>query len=490
MPRRDNPPELSYEERITGTGTLIREDIVVPVVRFVLTRNRYDVESEWEFRAFSDGDVWDPRWHSLLAPGRRVLRFDGADDYGKPVSVAALRFRRRSGREFEGAAQIVSTGTPRIEASPDYQHIRIELWPTSLAEPEVLYPVLHWTGEIKAIRAKRREDAPEVSKVWVDVAGHRLRFSKHFVWDDATVGGQESTVRVPISTLSGRVHARKRSGSVESLCDALESELEDLTRLLTLLSRRHIRWSRIKVETRWKEGEGGDYDTYTRIRGSHSSHRVRESVPLVLPGRMPKDWLQQLLTNYRNLESKESVAAAIIYLVAARDSTFVDAAIANAYTAFEASLNALSARSSAFTLPTAAFDKLASTVRKVVREFATSRNLPADTLDEIIRKVPELRRRPIVERAIEYITSNAIDTSGIWPEEISLADGLGAMIRRRNQFIHTGKLGEIHQVSIDAQRLMILTERMLLQALGVKDDWINPRSHDSYVATVPEPVDE
>lgn len=230
MPRRDNPPELSYEERITGTGRLIRGDTVVPVVRFVLTRNRYNVESEWEFRAFSDGDVWDPRWHSLLASGRGALRFDGADDHGEPVSVASLRFRRRRGREFEAAAQTVTTGTPSIEASCDYQHIRIELWPTALAEPEVLYPVLHWTGEIKAFKERRRENAPEVSKVWVHVAGHRLRFSEHFVWDDAIVGGRKSTVRIPVSTLSGRVHARKRSASVESLCDALESELEDLTK--------------------------------------------------------------------------------------------------------------------------------------------------------------------------------------------------------------------------------------------------------------------
>lgn len=489
MPRRDNPPELSYEERITGTGTMIREDTVVPV-RFVLTRNRYDVESEWEFRAFSDGDVWDPRWHSLLAPGRRVLRFDGVDDHGKPVSIAALRFRRRSGREFEGTAQTVSTGAPSIEASCDYQHIRIELWPTALAEPEVLYPVLHWTGEIKTIKARRREDVPEVAKVWVHVAGHRLRFSEHFVWDEATIGGRKSTVRIPVATLSGRVHARKRSASVESLCDALAGELEDLTRLLTLLSRRHIRWSRITVATRWQEGEGRDYDTYSRIRGSHSSHRLRELDPLVLPGLMPKEWLQQLLANYRSLESKDSVAAAIIYLVVAHDSAFVDAAVANAYTAFEATLNALSDPSSAFTLPSAAFGTLASKVRKVVREFAASRNLQSDSLGEIIKKVPELRRRPIVERAIEYITSNAIDTSGIWPVKVSLAEGLGAMIRRRNQFIHTGKLGEIHQVSIDAQRLMTLSERMLLQALGVRDDWVNPRIHDSYLATVPEPVDE
>lgn len=488
MPRRDNPPELSYEERITGTGSLIRGDVVVPVVRYVLTRNRYDAESEWEFRAFSDDDdAWNPRWEALFASGREALRFDGADDQGMPVSVAALHFRRYGGREFEATAQTVTTGRPSIEADCDSQHIRIDLWPTALAEPEVLYPILHWTGEIKTRRSKGKRAA---SKVWVQIAGHRLRFSQHFKWDEVIVGGQKSTVRIPVSSLSGRVHARKRSGSVESLCDALESELEDLTRLLTLLSRRHVRWSRITISTRWKQGEYRDFATYSRIRGSRSSHRVREIDPLVVPGRMPDEWLQQLLTRYRTLDSKDSVAAAIIYLIVARDSGFVDARIANAYTAFEASLNALSDEASSFSLPSAAFSKLASKVRTVVREFAVSRDLPADTLEEIIKKVPELRRRPIVDRAIEYITSNAIDTSGIWPVEISLTDVLGAIFRRRNQFIHTGELGEIHQVSVDAQRLMTLTERMLLQALGVKDDWVHPRSVDRYLATVPEPAGE
>jgi hypothetical protein len=46
-------------------------------------------------------------------------------------------------------AQVVSLGAGVFDDALDDQFIHITLWPTELAEPEVLWPTLHWNGEIK-----------------------------------------------------------------------------------------------------------------------------------------------------------------------------------------------------------------------------------------------------------------------------------------------------------------------------------------------------
>ena len=486
MPRRDDLPDLSYEERIAGTGTLARGDVEIPIVRFVLTRRRYDSESEWEFRATA-ADGPRNRWHALLAPGDTPLTFRGTDDSENRVSIALLHFEWQRGRDFEARAQTVAIGEAQVEGKSDYQSISIELWPTALAEPEVLFPFRSWTGEIKVPRGSGEK---RVRKVSVRLAGYQLRFSQHYTWNEATVAGQQSTVRIPVVTLSGQVPARQRVLAVDELCERLQGDLDDLTPVLSLLSRRHVRWARIVISTRGVQSDRPKDSTYSLIRGSRSSHRARKSEALVVPARMPGDWLQNVCTTYRSLQSKATVASAIIYLIVARDSDFVDAAVANAYTAFEASLNALSSAESAFSLSSGAFGALSSHIRKLVRDVAVARGMPDDARDAIIRKLPELRRRPLIDRAVQYLTSAGVEAGGIWPPGIGLADGLSAIIRRRNQFIHAGELGDVHQAAIDAQRLMIIVERMLVNALGVRPEWMSPIVTDAaYLATVPELAD-
>lgn len=494
MPRREHAPELSYDERITGTGTISRGGFAIPVIRYSLTRRRYDVESEWEFHA-SVEDPMDRRWNALLASGPGVPSFEGTDDNGIPVVIKMLYFKRQSGRDFEATAQTVAVGHARISGEIgvphiDRQYVSIDLWPSPLAEPEVFLPAQYWTGEIKAHRGRKR-DAP--TKVWVRLAGHRFRFSQVYVWDEAIVSGQRSLVRIPVTRLSGQIHTRRRTGDIETLFGQIVSELEDLNRLLTLLSRRHVRWSRIEIATQWRSRESGRYDTYAVVQGSRSSHRNRGASPLLVPGRMPADWLEKLLRNYRELTSNnDGVAAAVIYLIAAHDSAFVDGAVTNAYTAFEASLNALSSPASEFTLASGAFGKLASQVRDVIRGFAESRDLPPDVVDAIRKKVPELRRRPITDRVLEYVTSSNINVAGLWPPDLPLEAGLRALFKRRNDFVHAGKLGEIHQAGVDAERLILLTEKLLLRALQVEDEWIHPRamSATSQLELTPEPAGE
>jgi hypothetical protein len=314
---------------------------------------------------------------------------------------------------------------------------------------------------------------PRPRKVFLSLAGRRLRFALHFAWDEAMVAGQRTTMRIPQPTLTGHSTRRSLTKSVANLCDRLAAALDRITPLLSLLSRRHVRWSEIRIDSRSREPAFA-FSTYRRVRGSRSSHRARDVEALLLPGRMSPDWLTRLASRYLQLPAQESVAAAIVYLIVARDSAFVDAAAANAYTAFEATLNALGDPATAYAMPSAAFDKLARQLRRTVRDFAAQSALPEAAVDSVIGKLPDLRRPPVVGRAVGYLRAHGIETADLWPADVSLDTGLRAIFARRNHFIHAAELGSVHQARVDAERLMILTERMLLRAIGAETAWESP----------------
>lgn len=56
--------------------------------------------------------------------------------------------------------------------------------------------------------------------------------------DGAGVGARRSN-----ATISGQLHSRKRARNANTLLESLKPDLDDFASVLSLLSRRHVRWS-------------------------------------------------------------------------------------------------------------------------------------------------------------------------------------------------------------------------------------------------------
>ena len=70
--------------------------------------------------------------------------------------------------------------------------------------------------------------------------------------------------------------------------------------------------------------------TYQRLQSAASSLTQRDQDPLLLAPLLAADVLDRLLFAYKALAEKDGIAAAIAYLITARQSSLLDLAFANA----------------------------------------------------------------------------------------------------------------------------------------------------------------
>ena len=65
---------------------------------------------------------------------------------------------------------------------------------------------------------------------------------------------------------------------------------------------------------------------------------------------------------------------------------------------------------------------------------------------------------------------------------------LKGMYSRRNRFIHSGRLPPLEQTDVDTDRVIILTERLIMALLGVEARWVHPLAYPdgTYLQSVRE----
>jgi len=479
-----------FEESVSGSGRLLRGSGCLSLVSFLAKRERHNPESEWAISGYI-ADVSEEDRLGFFRPGFEVLTFEGVDNRGRPIFAPMLHLEHTSGRDFKGSAQELRVGEEKIVGDIGWQVINCYLWETPIAQPEVDHFERWWTGELRGHRLPGSKKAP-INRITFSLG--RFRFSLHFDFEvSATPTARELLLRIPRPTLYANLTKSRRDSDIRKLLLTLESELDDFTRVLTFLSRRHVRWSRMTVMTQMEQNSQTEISEYARIRGSRSSHRPRDIAGLINPYRLDPDALDQLFQAYRSLPTKKSVGAAIIYIIAAYDSVFVDAKLATAYTAFEAVVSALSEQAGrSRTLSSNAFHRLSRALKKTISEFAVTEQLLNEEADALTAKLPELQRRPIVNQAVMLIETMHVQWQDLWPAGLTLQEVIQPIFARRNRFIHAGDIGHVRQATADSRRLLVLTERLIFALLGGNTDWFDFNSfrHADFLFYEPEPTGE
>jgi hypothetical protein len=354
--------------------------------------------------------------------------------------------------------------------------------------------MLWWTGEIKADSDPPEKDARPPTTVGLSLGIARL--SLHYVFEDIVVGGVRSLARIPVPTLSVELQEPEFSANADGILDSVASDLDDLLRVLSFLSRRHVGWTRTKLTSKWvSSGEGspdaqnstaGDYHEAERLRVYTGSRPRASREPLVNAYRLAPDALETILGQYRASEFKDAAGIAIIYMMAARNEEFVEGKLAGAFTALEALVNGIGeVRGTVSPLTPSAYRALSKQLRAVTRSFAEHRGLDVRITNSLIAKLSELIRRPMVERLAEVLIDEGVVWDDLWSEGTELIQALRQLYARRNRFVHGGHLESVSRASIDARRVIILAERMLYKLLGGRaewQDWSSYRDADYLVA--------
>lgn len=471
----DSTYSVTRTQTIVASGDLHIGDERVGPVAMTLEREGYETSTPWRFAAHVVRAEHEERPFQSHVRGR--VHFRGLTDRGRPIVLPDLKWTRQWAERLEGKAHRALFRADVLESVPDVQDVTVRLTPTSLALPELDMLTHSYRGEIGLLDESRDERPPVI----VPTALGDARFALQYEWDRFKVAGEDGMLRRSSPTLRLTVAAEHRAADVESLLRAVADALVTPLAILSHLSRRHVRWTRLELLSRWMSGEAmHDYHESVSWQAVHASPATSDwRGRLTNPYRMAPEDIGAMVQKYESLPFRDSLAAGITYAVAAFDADSTEVSLAMAVTAFEAVVQGITkSNGSDLTLSRAQFDKLASALRKTIQEFASAKQLRDETTNELVSKVAEMQRRPIAVRGAEVIARLGVEWTDLYPRGTDLLAALKAAFRRRNDYLHAGRFPDRTQAYADTMRFLTLAERMVFAAVGGDRAWCDPTSTD------------
>jgi hypothetical protein len=193
---------------------------------------------------------------------------------------------------------------------------------------------------------------------------------------------------------------------------------------------------------------------------------------LVPPKELRKELFQELITNYETSEHKEVIRRTIPHILMSYERGYLEAHIGNAYLALESLVAGLSLDKDdtvAQLLQSAAFKRLTKKIKQTIHEEVKD---PA-TAQGIIKKLGELNRPSFLDRLMKLIEKYDMAVATLWPSGVNIESELHDILKRRNIYIHQGRLDDIDRYLYDFVRLRNLVELWILKLLNCPDEVIN-----------------
>ena len=462
---------MNPEELYQGVGVLRVSGRNIIRSSFRLSRERFRAGASWRFIAYGD-DLYS-KSQELGGVGRPRLEFVGETESGRPIHVDPTFASAITRHRLEANPTSAFLGHETLSSLPERHRVHVELTPTPFAHPESDWLGTSFTGEIKAHSTIRKRRVSTAIPMRLGFARLILRYR----FENCVVSGIGSLLRIPIPQIEVVVKSAARSKDVRSLMHAIGDDLQSALTVLSFLTRRHVRWYRMRHSARWQNAPAFKEGEWSRVIASTPNDSRRP--PLVNANKMPADGVRRLIRVFEALPYKSAAAASITYLVASYDAAVVDSKLVHAFTAFEALVTGIDSSNGAWrTLPRSQYDRLRIELASGLETFASRAGISRERLSELKEKLTELQRRPIVERAIELLEADHVEWRDLWPPGVELRLAWKAAYKRRNQFLHSGSLPSLLQARVDAVRLRALTERLLLARLGADADWHDPLSFE------------
>ncbi len=472
----DELPVVQFSEVITARGNIHAEGEVIPASRFRLSRAKHDVRSPWEFEIFFEED--SRALFDKVIKGRSFPRFLGTTFSGHSIEVPRLRWRRWTigSGTLIGVVWELLIDPDTLPTKPSRQMVNVSLSPTTLALPQKPFLVRSYTGEIK----EEPEGSTVVEKLlfWESAHG-RVTLAEYFNYERARVGESDSLVQIPVSSLRLELKEEAVTTEPRGLADAVAKEIAGPLRLLSYLSRSHVRWSAIRVSSVYQDADSRPrmHEMQLLRAGVLGEDKRNREWGLANAHNMAPDGLNTMVVALRDSPYREVLETAMVYLVTGHDTRIAESSLITSFTALETITNGIGrVDKTDEILKESQFRKLRRQVEATIRNHAKDQSLLAELLPSIIAKLPELNRAPIATRVCALVERYKVDWKDLWPDE-PLEDGLKRTFKVRNDFVHTGHMDMTGRAFIAARRAHILGERIVWKMLGGIWQWEDVSSY-------------
>lgn len=424
--------DLLPRERLRGHGVLARGDVTAPV-SFLIEGSLHRPSERWDLEV-TRAEPAHASWLAVLdGDNTASLTLRGRDSGGNGLLLPEVHARTWTGAHMNGFAWDVRINCELHPTALPEQYVSVYLTSTGLAVPRPWSVIKSTSGEITRIPESKIEDRPDDN---LSTAAGVARLTLDYQWERVDIDGIEADLRVPVPALHLTVANDAREADPMVVMRAVDEAIADVLDVLSFLSRRYVRWTRMRFTAVQREGDRTiDYrvSKWWRTIGS-SRGRSRDGL-VVLPGRMPSDALDHMLRAYRR-QGHRSLRAAIVYVLAAREPVHLESRFTSAFTAVEALL--------------------------------TATNAPNE--------------RPAGKRAADMFARAAVRWDDLWPGGTELESALLTLYKRRNLFVHEGIFPDMDHAHVGTQRLVHLCERMLFALMEGDAEWLTPRLEDAETA--------
>jgi hypothetical protein len=439
-------------------------------VSFTLQGSPLAHDAEWEIQGTAPDlslDVLNSRLNHDAA-----VKLEGRSDVGRHLLVPEVQHLSLMGlphAHFTGVAPELRIDSQPLGAVPSSQVARVFLTSTPLALPEHNLTVQARTG----VSGPLRDEEPR-AVFHVETALGAARLALRYAWSELDTVGYRAAVRVPVPTIELSIADARLSQDLASLLRSLAEEVEDILDVLSLFSRRFVRWTRMELESVIKVGHRPQPVLTEWIRTVSWDPGGHGRVPMVHAQRMPLNALSRVVQRYRQDPQKRYVHDALINCVAAEEAGYLETSFTTAFISIEALLHAFGARDAALVAEENRFDanQLQKRLLTVLDEFGHEANLSSVTrqsLEKGIRRA--VREGRIAARIAAMIHSASVEWRDLWPDGTELVEGLRHAVNRRNEYFHEGRFPESDVAFADFNRLRLLAERLLFVRLGSDATW-------------------
>lgn len=451
---------MVFSEQFTFTGSLQLPGAEAQPVVAVLQQACFDPLAA--LKAHLIGCIWAPFWQNKPFPPELEIR--SSDGKGRIILRNPTRIKlgiREAEVEFYDWTRL-----PGDESVVIGDRIQVEV---ELAAPGLLRDrrTVSYKRDGAVIRVQGTGD-PELSLTNGDHTWTLgISYSNRPLGDDT----DSSIALIPCPTIRTEWEVRADS-NVLHIFSSLYSELRDLTRVLSFISRASTPWFLIKIDVLKKNGRQV-CETGTR-RVAAKQVRTGYAGPMFSQVDAARHF-EQLLRQLAASPARNDLTRAIDFVVASWCSESMASALVLLHAALETTISAsLSMRSLDQPNPSQ-LKKLGKAIRMTISDFVAEHGWSATVKEDLLEKSTEIKRPPIVRLICRLLPMLDVYTKDLWRDTADLQSEMRNAFAYRNNLVHAATSEESPEIQDRLLRLTLLTERVILRILGVK--WL-PAGHD------------
>jgi len=451
-------------------GTAYRNDVSVPVA----IKGSY---SRWEPHpvqciVLPDMDGLSGGFDNLF-DRQGTLQLTGRTESGREIRIPKflVTVDKRAGDQisWEGIAELFIEGDlEEFDASGGSIVCSAFVSPTPLAIPHGGY-IPSYDGTITYTGDERK------GIQWSTLLG-KAELIDGYDYEHERAGLDQALIRVQRCQVIVKSES-PGTVSLGSIVSNLQDALDEPLWLLSFLSRRRIAWYEASIVFLPSKDEPHQRLQATVRREQwlgYESERQRELSwinLLVKREALVGQLFEQLYANYTLSQFKGVIRQMIPYVLAAHETGYTETRLGLLYSALEALVSGLSDldRNTGGILERSSFSKLAEKLSEVIRQEIQEEG----AAKTIIKKLSTLNQRSYADRLLRLIENYSIDLTKLWPSGADIPSEVRALIRRRNAYIHQGKIDDHDLHILDLYRVQNLVELWILKLLDYPDTAIN-----------------